>query len=267
MKERPILFSGEMVRAILEGSKTQTRRVIKPQPEVKYVAGYGIGKNMCGDAWTPIQNNTPTEKDWKRFCSKLIKYCPHGVVGDRLWVRETWRVRGWWPDEPFNIQYRADMSHQQMQGDIDPDWEERIWEQITEEMDSAGVPYDEDGVYQFEGEPPLKWRPSIFMPRAASRILLEVTDVRVERLQEISQNDARNEGVNVWWWKAADGFAEIGPFDYEFNSKHVPENKRDYKKGFIDLWNSINAKRGYSWDENPWVWVVKFKVLEPADAS
>lgn len=172
-KEKPILFSGAMVRAILEGKKTQTRRVIKPQPML--------------DTHTRVT-----------ACYK----CPYGAPGDRLWVRETWTTHQ--NDKGADcLLYRAEV----------PDPE----------------------LYA-------PWRPSIFMPRAASRIMLEVTGVRVERIQEISEADAIAEGV------------EIIPIDTSTWTN---------RQSFSILWDKINAKRGYSWASNPWVFVISFKLINP----
>ena len=188
MKERPILFSGGMVRAILDGSKTQTRRIAKEFNEMPNLDG--------------ILRRFPNQEG-----------CPYGTPGDRLWVRETFAqgVEGC----PGGISYRAD------------------------HFDPKG-----DGPAH-----PMKWRPSIFMPRIASRILLEITDVRVQRLQEISEEDARAEGVTDFagrWW---DGSPVV------CGKWNAPS------EAFAALWESINGTG--SWEANPWVWVITFRRLEP----
>lgn len=177
MKKRPILFNGEMVRAILAGRKTQTRRVVKPQP------------------------HNPGLQAWLEEVSDGFIRSPYGVPGDRLWVRETWNCieTGIKTQRQDWVRYRA------------TDGEE------------------------------LYWKPSIFMPRWASRITLTITGVRVERVQDISSDDCRAEGLTP---------------DSEI-SLLWRENIRDK---YRDLWNSINAKRGYGWDTNPWVWVISFEV-------
>jgi hypothetical protein len=201
-KERPILFSGEMVRAILAGRKTQTRRVMEPQlPELKegaYFDAYNGGPNW--NFWTAdnkmmnsIEGQKPNSCQWA---------CPYGKNGDRLWVKEHHaRI----PNYPIcRVHYFAD-------GPM-PSLDERH---------DAGL---------------LKSYPSIFMPRWASRILLEVVSVRVERLQEISEEDAKSEAPPAC-------------------------DTRQYFGGFIDcfkvLWESINGEG--SWEKNPWVWVVEFR--------
>ncbi len=184
MKEHPILFSGEMVRAILEGRKTMTRRVAKYK----------------GTGGLPPMMNEGEEEAW----------CPYGQVGDRLWVRETWRGKGY--AHSF-IEYRADMGCKQ-----DVGW---------------GHPLP---VRWGDG----KWKPSIHMPRWASRITLEITGVKVERVRDISMDDAWNECV---------------PIEPSWPYYEAVEH-------FRRLWDSINYKRGFGWDVNPWVWAITFKVVE-----
>jgi len=197
MKERPILFNGEMVRAILEGRKTQTRRVVKGNP-----GRLGFSPFAC------------KEDDYLDEHGRQYS-CPYGVSGDRLWVRETWctntSYNNWKPrDLPVGcpIWYRA-----QADDDIS------------------------------------KWRPSIFMPRWASRINLEVKGVRVERVQDITEEGAMAEGVNANPYYMSDGTID------DMMSISALAN-------FEHLWNSINAKRGYGWETNPWVWVVEFELLD-----
>ena len=214
MKERPILFSGAMVRAILEGRKTQTRRVVKFSKDPDEAA---LQKRLfTAGAITP--NNFEL----------AVMPCPYGQVGDRLWVRETFAEVGCigWPIDKFQYEYRADFWHN------DNNWE-----------GPADMCFD-------------KWKPSIFMPRDASRIQLEITEVRVERLNDISDMDALQEGVS-----------KVGTnlHMYEMWKDYtIPWSKGGYcrspKVSFETLWQSINGHE--SWDENPWVWVVGFKRID-----
>jgi hypothetical protein len=188
MKERPILFSGAMVRAILEGRKTQTRRL------AKYIPALGRPEDWChkfGCGFDPIAGN-------------VDYWCPYGQIGDRLWVRETWAIG----DRDNDVLYAAD-----------PSWN----------VDGVAVPPPVNKGTVHAGN----WRPSIHMPRWASRIALEVTGVRVERLNMITAGDAEAEGVDA---------STCG-------------NIEEYQR----LWDSINTKRGYEWAKNPWVWVVEFR--------
>ena len=217
MKERPIIFSAPMVRAILAGTKTQTRRVVKGAPhdwapvqpqaysptvidrrgdEQPGPAAYGAG-NADGECWIR---------------------CPYGQPGTTLWVREAWAR----DDEDGCLMYRADVGRE-MYADA--------WEQG-----------------RIEGVPRYRWRPSIHMPRWASRITLEITSVRVERLQDISEADAAAEGVTPKWEPGFSGrlMEALGGFSF-----------RPAASAYAELWESLHGPG--AWDANPWVWVVEFQ--------
>lgn len=200
-RERPILFSGPMVRAILEGRKTQTRRVVKPGPS-------------SGVRWSPFVSTGLEDGHGREI---RIAY---GQPGDRLWVRETWGYAPGTLNEERLCCYKA-----------------------TPEIAPFAWPARRGPIGDFVA----RWRPSIHMPRWASRLTLEITDVRVERLQQITAADAWQEGIRPVGVaeQAGDGASDIDP-----ESAVVGE--------FIDLWNSLNAKRGFGWDANPWVWVLTF---------
>lgn len=194
---RPILFSGPMVMAIREGRKTQTRRVVRPQPE----EGWSILPDVSG-GWCAMRTRAVSHYP----VAVADIHCPYGQPGDRLWVRETFRVEGCGDPACTNCDlngcehavYRADCDH------------------------------------ECNHDKSTKWKPSIFMPRWASRITLEVKAVRVERLQEITEKDALAEGAHPG------GFA---------SRRAVPF--------FQQLWDTINGKK-HPWASNPWVWVVSF---------
>lgn len=202
MKQRPILFSGPMVTAILEGRKTQTRRLVKPQPD-------GFIRGASGTFGVPKKITTKKpHKDgsiWKEedgTCYDDIN-CPYGNEGDRLWVRETWgREYG------GGFLYRASHSHMKPDG---------------------------------------SWKPSIHMPRTVSRINLEVQSIRVERLQDITREDALSEGV----------YFDEGLQGYVTGKDGRNFHHSDPRISFCKLWVAING--GESWDANPYVWVVQFK--------
>lgn len=212
MKERPILFNSEMVRAVLDGRKTQTRRVIKPQPPKDTTDVHYNPSAFEPDRCYYFAPNGGKSK------------CPYGTAGDQLWVRETW---GWlytsgygylnsstpynipkqWPKMPIDIVYRADQK------------------EFTR-----------------------GFKPSIHMPRWASRIQLKVTGVRVERVQDITEEDAKAEGCKIR--------CDCGEC-----------NDNNYREYFIDLWDKINGKPrmdgvDISWSANPWVWCVTFKQVK-----
>ncbi len=217
--ERPILFNGAMVRALIEGRKTQTRRVVKPQPEFfEPNAVWQSGAGHGGIGWYVHTDEYPDE-------GSQFYRCPYGQPGDRLWVRETWAaepdfdsVRPSWLDETEPISYAADYTELQ----------------LCQSYDNLGV---------------TRWRPSIHMPRCFSRILLEVTDVRVEQVQAVTFADCKAEGMD-------EGYSEgVAPCPgEECDGRHHGE-----KWHFQSLWGSINGPRGFGWDSNPWVWVVEFK--------
>ena len=241
MKERPILFSAPMVRAILDGRKTQTRRVVKPQPPSiacivdpynhdfnAFTAWTDDYKMILSDGGAVVGNQGPSRAHWS---------CPYGVPGDRLWVRETWSLACDLDGEPFEperVYYRADPDSGHIEG-------------VGERKD---------------GSTRSPWRPSIHMRRSWSRITLEVTDVRVERLQDISDDDAQAEGARRFddiptshpypghepRWSCGD------PLSTD-DCMHSP------KYAFANLWDRINGLG--AWDANPWVWAIAFKRVRP----
>lgn len=248
MKERPILFSGPMVRAILDGRKTQTRRIVKPQPYIHPDDdnGWIIDYKKHPYAWP------------ERFFDGTVK-CHFGKLGDSLWVREKWAT--YWRHntsgyvEAYNFTGPIDLnifngkSHTAIgnAGGIE----------YAATYPDGGYGYSER-IGQFVGEIK-KWRSSIHMPRWASRIDLEITNVRVERLQDISEEDAIAEGVDYHKCPTTQTNASIEAQRIAHRigmaAEHV--SKIDYIGGYRTLWESINGEG--SWDANPWVWVVEFK--------
>lgn len=226
MAERPILFSAPMVRAILAGRKTATRRGVKPEPP----STPGSRPEPACDA-----ENCGTSWHWRRAdggCEWHID-CRYGVPGDRLWVRETFATIAHGPGLGVRIRYDATPEREDHRViDPAPDREDR-WR-------------------------PLDWkrRPGIHMPRWASRITLEVTGVRVERLHEITEADARAEGVEREEYDWGHGWAGALTGD---GVSRVPMDCA--RSAFMDLWGEINGRA--SWDANPFVWVVSFKRVQP----
>jgi hypothetical protein len=220
MKERPILFNTEMVKAVLDGRKTQTRRVIKPQPKHydNNIPGLTSGCMGLIHKGQKYSIGYPADFSYKML---VEQHSPYGQVGDRLWVRETWQRECDGDGSFVNYLYKAD------EEDLS-DWSD-----------------------YYTGEIGMKWKPSIFMPREASRITLEITDIRVERVQDISSDDADAEAFGGNY--PSDDFPDIFYGDRErWSHLSIPEC-------FGILWDSINEKRGFGWDLNPWVWVVEFK--------
>lgn len=207
MTERPILFSGPMVRALLDGTKTQTRRVIKRQPW----ASCSIEEGYEGESpfvYSALHGAGPGHDVDE---SRTPCVCPYGQPGDKLWVRETWSTHAFLDDVPPSL------------------------------LTTRSLHYWADGHVRTG-----KVRSSIHMPRWASRILLEITCVRVERLQDISEADARAEGVTI------EERHTVGYCAGEF----LPPSIRAYR----ELWEAINGPQ--SWDANPWVWVVDFRRID-----
>lgn len=217
MKERGMIFNAEMVRAILDGRKTQTRRLMKVQPEPS--------KSRPGDFWfsskklesmvhvSDLASGNSPIADCHLFFQEHC--CPFGTVGDRIWVRETFGDCG------VLLVYRADAD------------------------DGAKCKVK-------------RWTPSIQMPRGASRILLEITDVRVERLTEISVTDARREGLlrEEYDWRESEWPLD----DIAYRTSQSAKTRYSCpKQCFQELWESIYGEE--SWQANPWVWVIEFKVV------
>lgn len=192
MSEKPILFNSEMVKAILEGRKSQTRRVMIDR----------ISKQ-------PV-NPSVSDEIFKANMEKCLELCPYGQTGDHLWLRES----ACYGPQPERVEYSTDMD-----------------EAAKEAAKFYGA----------------KFKTGRFMPRRASRITLEITGIRVERVRDASLEDMKAEGVENYYYSG---------YDFDWKS-HEPE-----AANFIRLWDSINAKRGYGWDVNPWVWVVKFRKIE-----
>ncbi|MDX7487075.1 MULTISPECIES: hypothetical protein [Serratia] len=217
MKERPVIFNGEMVRAILDGRKTQTRRVMKPQPEPCYRGGHWWPSNTFKTMLHIEEQMQNGAGGWGGLAGDA---CPFGAVGGRLWVRETF----------------MDLTGTGIEATTGK------FEGFAYRADTPAGSYGDEVRKEYG----LKWTPSLHMPRKACRILLEITAVRVERLNDISEEDAKAEGVAP--------------------SQHIitpPEAL--YRVGFLKLWQSIYGEE--SWGANPWVWVIEFRRLEVRDAS
>lgn len=209
MRERPILFSTPMIKAILENRKTQTRRTVKHKYSVLLNDPYYATGKVLTDL--PKQPGAFMEYRYEgqpdEYASFLVP-CPFGKIGDHLWVRETFLPRA----SGKAALYKADY----------------------DECEAAGLA----GMYSDKG----CWKPSIFMPRELSRITLEITKIRVEKLHEIKPQDALNEGI-----------------EYERHGYGLGDPCDEIRmiQSYQDLWESINGKG--SWDLNPWVWVIEFR--------
>lgn len=218
--DRPVLFQPPMVRAILRGTKTQTRRLVKVP--------------RWGEAGTLEEGDDgPLAVACASGCLADVP-CPYGLPGDALWVRETWA-------------HRADLRC------LDPGPHAFLY--------AADAP---GGRYHHDDNSPLAWRPSIFMPRAAARIHLAVTDVRVERLHALSIEDAAAEGMASYWHDLDMAAARRdGNLWERFARRHGWESgSPDWRGLYAALWDRLNAG---TWDANPLVWVVTFRRVAPVD--
>lgn len=225
VRESPIFFLAPMVRAILDGTKTQTRRIVK---------GAAL-ELLRPDGFTPEYVAMPE--------NSVI--CPFGKAGDRLWVRETWQFYDWTEYGEPCIRYAAD--------------DARLWPEIEDEqtglklMDVWAALSDPENYAIDNRAADRRWRPSIHMPRWACRIVPEVTGIRVERLQDISESDCIAEGI--------ERFATVGGSawrDYSGGSGFSVRDQHSTRSSFRSLWTST----GGDWDANPWVWVVEFKRVD-----
>lgn len=241
-RERPILFSAPMIRALLAETKTQTRRIVKPQPA-------HLCRFEMNGAGTHALHLGPPLKPGTTFSIVPVKAtsadhrlaCPYGAPGDRLWVRETWYCDDYTAGD-FEAARVGYVSGTPTDDEFVQQWREAMDYRATHDCKTyeAGCPCrDDDGGSS--------WRPSIFMPRWASRITLELVDVRVQRLLDITEDDARAEGVEP-----------VRLVGKVYPSKHAADVERlSYRSGFADIWRKINGCS--SWDENPWVWAITFK--------
>jgi len=236
VKERPILFSAPMVRAILAGRKTVTRRIVRID-ESPVIRTHGRPQ---------YQRGLPSNATNVRMCGHYVKadapegsntvsarvVCPYGSTGDRLWVRETFGAHVDHPDaltmpeyegghDPARLLYRADETRG-----------------LTQHY---AIPWDR-----------VPWKPSIHMPRWASRITLEITSVHVERLQAITEDGAKAEGVD-------NGPGRGG---HLYPSPRAARGPMGFRNRFAELWDEINGKRA-PWKANPWVWCVAFRRVQP----
>lgn len=232
MQARPIIFSGDMVRAVLSGAKTQTRRVMKPQPfrTSTYAPGFG-------QRWVYRGHISEDYKGIPAMFGPFLPLCPYGVPGDRLWVREN-----------IEAYEETDIGYHVIRYAVDG----RVVGEYTEEQ--------EGWAWGYRGSKPVcghnytqntKHIPSIHMPKWATRIWLAVVSVRVQRVQDMTTADVWAEGISV----GGEDVKHIG------SQQHVTCRMSK----FAELWDSINAKRGYPWSANPWTWCVEFKLPEKAD--
>ena len=242
--ERGIIFSAEMVRAILEDRKTQTRRVarfIPLAPGANLLASsLRVGDYCTGDFELGQVLYSMGGSCWQQRTERL--FCPYGKVGDRLWVRETFAFRR----------------------DVNDDTEKaKHYAKYRASCNPTASPCDSGDWHQY----PARWTSPIHMPRWASRITLEITNVKVERVQEISAEDAVAEGVQYPVKEA--GNRKVTPMICISNpllTRRLGNEPYSHESlmvaHFAALWDSINEKRGFGWDKNPWIWAISFRRIK-----
>jgi len=230
VKARPILFSAPMVRALLDGRKTQTRRILKPQPPVECGIHYMLGN----ESWLDDENQSPLRHYWEAWggplfenkpadhlCGSHSVRSPHGKPGDQLWVREAWSTHACFDHIP------------------------------PRDLTTRSIHYQADGTIKTG-----KYRQAFHMPRWASRITLEIISVRVERLQDISESDALAEGI-----ESITGDKTIYHWDFpKPYPDHAVSGYQSARSAYQELWCEISGRDSY--DANPWVWVIEFRRVE-----
>lgn len=225
IKERPIIFSGGMVRAVLDGRKTRTRRVVQPQPvDIDEVGPYLQRMIYRGEIG---------------FADRDYILCRYGEPGDQLWVRETWAPA----NEGGAVWFRAGVPVYRAGRRRTGEWS----------------PYDK--IYGLEIPEGIKWRSPRFMPRWTSRINLEITGVKAERLQDITDGDALAEGIERFDYGPDSYNPSVRQYAYGLEKLALGVMDFTAKSAYRKLWDNLNAKRGYPWDANPWVWVIDFALI------
>lgn len=250
--EHPILFQGEMVQANLQDRKTQTRRLVKDEL---------------------LQNNQ--DENLQEFLELTMKSCPYGMPGDLLWVKETTKV-GAWNDEEYKVafDYRAspELKKTPWVEFQNIDEFEKLHVKIHEKLMSRGVEpsefddVDEKVFYHWEpGESPLPWTPSMHMLKVASRIWAMIEEIRVERVQDISEEDAKAEGIQTLFKPESEYYDPNTFLNYTWHGVGGDDSISGYsgaenaKESFQGLWYKINGAD--SWNSNPWVWVIQYRIL------
>ena len=245
-KEKPIIICTDLIPATLDGRKTVTRRVIKDMPE-KWHRGY-----------TSFENNPNGNEEFIIYgdCGTKTMYARY-KVGDLLWVREAFGIVS--KNHPFIKQ-------------ILPMFEYTHYSKTKPDCIQNGYELLYKATQEIDPDFPIRWRSSRFMPKWAARIWLEVLDVRAERLQEITEEDAKAEGIQLYEYgteydKEYGGREKNMSYSVGYGMERLALSVMPNKAsgGFRRLWDSLNAKRGYGWDVNPWVWRYEFKVKQGSD--
>lgn len=251
MKEIPILFTADMVLAKMAGRKTMTRRLNGLDMVNEWPSSWVVDNNKL----SIDQKGRLVFRFWNSNDGRQVDIpCPYGRLGTLLWVRENFRVNNWYcEDGELNFRFEADGSISDIISfdDLEGETFLRYWEQSCDDLEKAGYQMNDEERYVDYDYKALRLRPNIFMPKAAARIWLQVTDIRVERLQDINPSDVTAEGIGESFRSGAKSMASASIDHNLWSSKQI--------RLFKDLWGSINGPE--SWEASPWVWVISFDVL------
>lgn len=252
IKERPIILSAQEVNAVLAGNKTQHRVPALTNEQVinGYRCCYGVASGQV--IFTKDESDESFVDD-----GYISVECPFGKVGDRLWVKEDWRVGAWRETGGvLAIDYKAspeitNTPWVQVSDDEDGKKFEAVWIAVTDELDSKGIKTNDDGHYHWPaGQAPLEWRDALTMERWASRLLLEITDIRIERIQDISEADAKAMGLKP---------------DYCDHKYQTCEDIGCIGKWAGALWLHLRHDKKIPVHHTAWVWVIEFKVIKESN--
>lgn len=260
--EHPVVFTTEEVKATLDSLKTQHRMPCLTDEQAQ--AGFSFDFSAEGDAAIFLKVVDDEVVD------DLLVDCPFGKDGDRLWVQEEWRIGAWNHDtQRFAIDYKAspDLINTPWLRTSEDDLVNqecfyKFWSETVDELNKKGFKTYEDGHYYWPaGQAPLEWRAAASMPRWASRLLLETTDIHIERVQDISEDDALASGLLIQNCKYGSQYF-LNP------ASRMPTNvfhRDEWRSAFSVYWDSIHSKD--TWHRNDWVWVDKFKKVEPSEVQ
>ncbi len=273
MKIKPILFNTEMVRAILDGRKSCTRRIVKPQPQSRLC--YTFAGCNCGTWGYPSKTAYENWGDEYKLPEDITdeelkrRWNPPYHTDDILYVRETWRVGAWdILNQMIAFDYK-DGTCGELTYIHDRELFERLVNQSRNDARQAKCEYNGVDFVWEKGKSPCRWHPSIHMPKEAARIWLKVTDVRVERLQEMKPVDVIKEGAYPDCWDCLNTYGESGSqccYGTEEQCSQCDEVMMEWEK----LWNSTIKKADldrYGWDASPWVWVIEFERCEKPEEN
>jgi hypothetical protein len=269
-KERPIIMSSDSVRAIIANTKTQTRRICKPAHCEHDGSAGAVHRDGSGKGWVAWWPDAMTAEQTKELYPGNEGFrCPYGTIGDVLYCKEKWRISSWWLEEPeLQIGYADGKTKLWIMTDEEFEkYHERFVVDCTDDCIKAGLETGSDGCFISPGgDYPTRWRSSVYMPKACARAWLRITDIRVERLQDISVEDAIAEGIMIPVDENGKMLIQITgnylPVDYTEKKYTESSDSEIIRAHFAATWDSLNAKRGYPWADNCWIWALTFERID-----